>query len=241
MEKKPLRVIVGGGAGRMGRRLSALLAEDPRFVLTGGVVRTPEQARSLARCFTADALSAHLERSDLLIDFSAPQASVAFASAAAKAGKPAVIGTTGLSALQQAQLAALAKKVPLFAAANFSPGVHALLHLAEEAARLLGGFEVSLSETHHSRKKDSPSGTALRLAQAVARARGGKLPEIVSQRVGDVVGDHALTLAGKDERLELVHRAQSRDVFARGAMDAALWLRRRRPGLYGMDDLLRAR
>lgn len=229
MEKKPLRVIVGGGAGRMGRRLAALLLEDPRFVLTGAVVRG----------FTADQLAAYLERADLLIDFSAPSASVAFAAAAAKAGKPAVIGTTGLSVLQQAQLRAFAKKIPLFAAANFSPGVHALLRLAEEAARLLGDFEVSLCETHHSLKKDAPSGTALRLAQAVARTRGGKLPEIASQRVGDVVGDHTLTLAGRDERLELVHRAQSRDVFARGAMAAALWLRRRRPGLYGMDDLMR--
>ena len=106
---------------------------------------------------------------------------------------------------------------------------------------LLKDYEVSISETHHSRKKDAPSGTALRLARIVMEARRGSEPAIVSQRIGDVVGDHTVTLAGPCERLELTHRAQSRDVFARGALRAALWVSGKRPGLYDMPDLFAAK
>ena len=113
--------------------------------------------------------------------------------------------------------------------------------LLRAAASLLKDYEVSISETHHSRKKDAPSGTALRLARIIMEARRGAEPAIVSQRVGDVVGDHTVTLAGPCERLELTHRAQSRDVFARGALRAALWVSGRKAGLYDMPDLFSAK
>jgi 4-hydroxy-tetrahydrodipicolinate reductase len=163
---------------------------------------------------------------------------VRFASQAAAARKPAVIGVTGFSPVQLAQLKAASRRIPVFLSPNFSPGVHALGVVLRAAASLLKDYEVSISETHHSRKKDAPSGTALRLARILMEARRGAAPAIVSQRVGDVVGDHTVTLAGPCERLELTHRAQSRDVFARGALRAALWVRGRRPGLYDMTDLL---
>jgi 4-hydroxy-tetrahydrodipicolinate reductase len=115
--------------------------------------------------------------------------------------------------------------------------VHALGILLRAACALLGDFEVGLSETHHSRKKDAPSGTALRLARIIMDSRRGSAPAVVSQRLGDVVGDHTVTFAGPFERLELTHRAHSRDVFAEGALRAALWVAGRKPGLYDMPHL----
>ena len=106
---------------------------------------------------------------------------------------------------------------------------------------MLKDYEISISETHHRRKKDAPSGTALRLARIIMEARRGAEPAIVSQRIGDVVGDHTVTLAGPCERLELTHRAQSRDVFAQGALRAALWVAGKKPGLYDMPDLFSAK
>ncbi|MDD5627502.1 MAG: dihydrodipicolinate reductase C-terminal domain-containing protein [Elusimicrobia bacterium] len=230
---KPLRLVVTGAAGRMGRRLAALAAADGRFAVAALVDR-----REDAGLVKPDRLPKALAQADVLVDFSAPEAAVRFASQAAAARKPAVIGVTGFSPVQLAQLKAASRRIPVFLSPNFSPGVHALGVVLRAAASLLKDYEVSISETHHSRKKDAPSGTALRLARILMEARRGAAPAIVSQRVGDVVGDHTVTLAGPCERLELTHRAQSRDVFARGALRAALWVRGRRPGLYDMTDLL---
>lgn len=218
---KPLRLVVTGATGRMGSLVAELAAKDGRFAIAAALSRQgPDVEEALARA-------------DALVDFSAPDACVAYAKAAAGEGKPAVIGTTGLSAAQNAAVRAAARKTPIFYAANFSAGVAVLARLAAEAARLLPRWERAIVETHHSKKKDAPSGTALRLAEA---AGGGAA--IASVRVGDVVGDHTFTLAGPFERLELTHRAHSRAVFATGALEAALWLSARKPGLYGMDDLL---
>jgi 4-hydroxy-tetrahydrodipicolinate reductase len=207
----------------MGRRVAALASGDARFSLAGALLRSssPQEIGALAAA------------ADVLVDFSAPEAAIRYAAAAAKARKAFVSGTTGLSAVQTEQLRAASRQVPVLLSPNFSPGVFALIRLAAQARKLLPGFDIGISETHHAAKKDAPSGTALRLSEAVGGA------PIVSQRLGDAAGEHTLTLAGPCERLELTHHAHSRDVFARGALEAALWCAGRKPGLYGMEDIRR--
>ena len=215
--------------------MAAVAAEDERFQVVARVDRCTGQG-----CIGPEALPQALRGADVLLDFSAPEAAVRFAAAAAQARKAAVIGTTGFNQVQLAQFKALSRRVPLFLSPNFSPGVQALCVLVRTAAALLKDYEVCISETHHRHKKDAPSGTALRLARVVMEVRRGE-PAIVSQRIGDVVGEHTLTLAGPCERLELTHRAHSRDAFARGALRAALWVAGKKPGLYDMPDLLTAK
>ncbi len=234
--KKILRLVVTGAAGRMGRRVAALAAADGRFKVAALVDRS--EGEGLTK---PESLPEALVHADILLDFSTPEAAVRFAGLAAAARKPAVIGATGFTQVQLAQLKAASRRIPIFLSPNFSPGIHALGVLLRAAASLLKDYEVSISETHHSRKKDAPSGTALRLARVIMDARGGAEPAIVSQRVGDVVGDHTVTFAGPCERLELTHRAQSRDVFAQGALSAALCVCGKKPGLYDMPDLFSAR
>lgn len=223
-----IRLLVCGASGRMGLRVLALASADDRFAISARVSRA-----------TADTLSESLGSADVVIDFSVPEASLRAAALCAQAKKPIAIGTTGFTKAQQEKLASLAGKTAIFLAPNFSPGVFVLGRLAAEAARALAGWDAAISETHHKTKKDAPSGTALSLAATVASARGGGTVPSASLRVGDVVGEHTLTLAGPFERLELTHRAHSRDLFAAGALDAAAWLAGRKPGLYGMGDFLK--
>lgn len=177
-----------------------------------------------------------------VVDFSAPEATVRCAAACGRAKVPFISGTTGLSAVQSAQVAAAAKRAPVFLAPNFSRGVSLLMHLAAEAARRLPGYDAAVLEIHHKAKKDAPSGTALRLARAVMEARDtAEAVPTASLRLGGVVGDHELRFIGPFERLEFVHRAESRDVFARGALEAALWSAKKKPGLYDMLDLMALR
>lgn len=221
MKKRPVRILVCGAGGRMGQRLAALTSADERFSLAGALLRasTPAEISELA------------SRCDVLVDFSSPEASIRYAAAAVRARKAFVCGTTGFSAVQNEQLRSASKKIAVFLSANFSPGVFALTRLAAQARKLLPGFDAGIKEIHHRLKKDSPSGTALRLSEAAGAA------PIVSLRLGDLVGEHVLTLAGPNERLELSHQALSRDVFARGALEAAYWCAGRKPGLYEMENL----
>jgi 4-hydroxy-tetrahydrodipicolinate reductase len=202
-----------------------------------------------------DKAAAHV---DVWIDFTVPAATLAAVQAAAARGVAMVVGTTGLSAAQKAELAAAAKQIPIVFAANTSVGVTVLLKLCADAARALGpGFDLEIVETHHRAKRDAPSGTALRLAEALAEATGRDLGAtaryqrhgdigartdaeigIQTLRGGDVVGDHTIHFLGQGERVEITHRATSRDTFAHGAVRAALWVSGRPPGLYDMRDVL---
>lgn len=224
----PLKVAVCGATGRTGSRVAALAAADPRFHLVARV----DRSRTAEFEDEAGVVAA-------AIDFTAPDACVRYAAACARSKTAFITGTTGLSVVQRAQLAAVSKKIPVFVAPNFSRGVTLMLRLAEEAARRLPGYDAAILETHHKDKKDAPSGTALRLAQSVRDGRGDDAPVATSsRRLGDVVGDHELTFAGPFETLILAHHAESRDVFARGALDAALWAVKKKPGLYDMLDML---
>lgn len=230
-----LHIVLSGAGGRMGRAVAAAAASDPRVRVAAGVGRAPVADLPFPTG-GPDALAGYLREADVLVDFSLPEAAVAFASAAARARVPVVSGTTGFSPAQTAALKALSRRVPVFWAPNMSPGMNLLVELARRAARALPGYDAGVVDVHHALKKDAPSGSAKRLQQALARP--GKDAPAVSLRVGDVAGDHVVYLAGPGERLELVHRAHSREVFARGALAAALWTVRRRPGFYSMADLL---
>lgn len=242
----PLRFALCGAAGRMGRAI-ADCAE-----------RAPQEYQLAAACQRGGDLAAELAAGEVAIDFSSPDALHPLLDACLAQGKPLVVGTTGhdqagLHAIEQA-----AGSIPIVLAANFSVGVNALFWLTRQAAQILGpGFDLEVIEVHHRLKKDAPSGTARRLAAILADARGLSLEHDVRHgregqigarspheiglhavRGGDVVGDHTVLFADTGERLELVHRASSRETFAAGALRAAAWLRGRAPGLYDMEDVL---
>jgi 4-hydroxy-tetrahydrodipicolinate reductase len=205
-----------------------------------------------------DDIAAHINSCDVVIDFSHPNASGELSRICREAKKPVVIGTTGHSKEERAAIEALALSVPLVLSPNFSVGVNALFWLTRKAADLLGeDFDLEVTEMHHRLKKDAPSGTAKKLAEILCEARGldhakhvrhgreGLVGErnpkeigVHSIRGGDVVGDHTVTFAGAGERLEVSHKAASRETFALGALRAAQWVVGKPAGLYSMEDVL---
>jgi 4-hydroxy-tetrahydrodipicolinate reductase len=250
----------------MGRRILELAVADG--VEIGGAFDVPqasgaelivgsESGKPQTVTVSRDA-AVELAHSDVLIDFTVADACLGNIKAAVKAGKPAVVGTTGLTEAQKAELATYSRSIPIVHAPNMSVGVNLLFKLTSEVASILGlDYNVEIVETHHNQKKDSPSGTAVRLAERVAEALGldyGKnvahgregmigarpRPEIGMHAVrgGDVVGDHTVYFIGQGERIELTHRAHNRDNFARGALRAAKFALNAKPGLYDMQDVL---
>jgi 4-hydroxy-tetrahydrodipicolinate reductase len=252
----------------MGRMLVALAREDPALRIAGAVEAPghPSLGRdagevaggAAAGVRIGAALDAVCTPETVVLDFTAPAAALAHARIAAARGAGLVLGTTGLDRDQEAELRTVAARTRAVVAANMSVGVTVLTELAAAAARLLDpSFEAEIVELHHHAKKDAPSGTALALGRAVAAARGQRFdaaavlareglvgarrPDefgIVGLRAGDAVGDHTVVFGGLGERLELVHRAQSRECLARGALRAAAWVAGRPPGLYSMRDVL---
>jgi 4-hydroxy-tetrahydrodipicolinate reductase len=205
-----------------------------------------------------DRPGAALEGVDVAIDFTVPAATLALVGEAAARGVALVIGTTGLDERGQQRIREASERVPIVQEANFALGVHVMIDLVAEAARRLADYDLEVLELHHARKLDAPSGTALRLAEAAAAARGVRLADVAvyhregetgarppgsiglqSLRAGDSVGEHTVLLAGPGERLEIAHRALSRENFATGAVRAAAWVRGKPPGLYRMRDVLR--
>jgi 4-hydroxy-tetrahydrodipicolinate reductase len=240
----PFRILLNGCKGRMGQ---AILAAAPG----AGV----DVARKLD---AGDALNpAALAGVDVAVDFSHHDATAPLARLAASRKVPLVIGTTGHTPAERQEIAALAKKIPIVWAGNYSVGVTLLNFLVRRAAKTLGGnYNVEIVEMHHRDKKDAPSGTAEKLIEIVREARRlgpdrvthgrhglvGARPEdeigVHALRGGDVVGDHTVIFAGSGERVELAHKASSRTIFAAGALLAAQWVKGTKPGLYGMDDVL---
>jgi len=263
-----VRVALAGAAGRMGRRIAqvldqtegALLAagfEAPGHPLVGQPLSVATGVAGLEGTLGDDAAAA-LEQAQVLIDFTAPEATLANLEAAARAGKAAVVGTTGLSSKQQALVAEVAGQVPVVFSPNMSVGMNLMFQLVRQMAEVLGeDYALELVEAHHDQKKDAPSGTAVKLLDQLAAARGWKRQEVCVYgrqgmvgprpkreigvgviRGGDVVGEHTVYFLAQGERLELTHRAHSRDTFARGAVRAAQWVAQQPPGLYDMLDVL---
>jgi 4-hydroxy-tetrahydrodipicolinate reductase len=246
-----LRIGVAGIRGRMGREIAALATNDPWITLVGGLSRQGQIAESGSHGVRLFAnVVALLPEIDVLIDFSAPIATVDHAIACASAGVPMVCGTTGLDAAQAAALHAAAEQVALFHAANMSPGVNAVLAVLPTLMRALHGYDIEIVETHHRHKLDAPSGTALALARAVAEAGGGDVEGRVRHgregarrrdadeigmhaiRSGGNPGEHTVILASEGEELRLSHRAFSRASYAEGALRAARLIVELPPGWY---------
>ncbi len=263
-----MRLIVAGAGGRMGRTLVKAITEAKGFSLAGALedarspligwdagtlAGTPENGVKLS----GDA-AALIEKADGIVDFTAPVATVAFAELAAKAGKVHVVGTTGLNGADEGKIKEAAKQAVIVKSGNMSLGVNLLAALTRRVAKTLDpSFDIEILEMHHNQKVDAPSGTALLLGRAAAEGRGidfdrhkvmsreghtgaRKAGDIgfATLRGGSVVGEHSAIFAGPAERLELVHKAEDRMIFARGALHAALWARGQKPGLYSMMDVL---
>jgi 4-hydroxy-tetrahydrodipicolinate reductase len=262
-----LRVAVHGASGRMGRRVVAIVAETADVALAAAIDRgsasmVGQDAGALAGLGTIGvSLTDRLEDlrlADVVIDFSLPEGTATLAAACAEYGVPLVSGTTGLDVPAESALDSLAADLPVVHAPNMSVGVTILFHLAARATALAGAeFDAEIVEMHYRHKVDAPSGTAARLARVVADAKhvsmtsaarygrsgrpGARGPGeigVMALRGGDVVGEHTLVLAGPGERIELTHRAHSRDIFAQGAVRAARWVVGRAPGRYAMEDVL---
>jgi 4-hydroxy-tetrahydrodipicolinate reductase len=265
---EPLPLVVCGAAGRMGRLLIALARDDARLRVAGAVEAPDHPALGrdagelagggpLGVRVTAG-LGAVCAPEQVVLDFTVPEATLGHVRVAAERGAGLVVGTTGFDAKQQRELRSVAARTRAVWAPNMSVGVTVLTELVAAAARLLDpSFEAEVVEIHHHAKRDAPSGTALALARAAAAARGQDFEKsavlareglvgprrpdeigIVALRAGDAVGDHTVVFGGLGERIELTHRAQSRDCLARGALRAALWVAGRPPGLYSMRDVL---
>jgi len=254
----PARVAIAGVSGRMGRALARLCQQTPGVSLVAATARPGRELPPLPTGIRiAERLADVLAGVDVAIDFTAAELAAEHARACAEAGVGLVLGTTGLDAPARAALEAASARVPIVAAPNFSVGIYVLARLAAEATAALGSdFDAEVLELHHRMKRDAPSGTALRLAEAVTGARGvgpevyrttrdgliGARPPgevgLQTLRGGDVVGEHTVYFFGEGERLELTHRATSRDTFASGAVRAARWLVGQPAGLHGLGAVL---
>jgi len=237
MNNTPIRLLIHGASGRMGQALLRLAAEDAGMDVVAAVVRKPPTQRVVdgTPYFAASEL-AGVPAFDVAIDFSLPEGFDPVLALCRERGVGLVTGTTGISDAQQAALDAAAAQIPLVWATNFSLGVAVLAELVERAAQALPGWDCDIVESHHVHKKDAPSGTALTLGEAAEQ--GGAAPRYASLRAGDIIGEHFVQFTGLGERVELVHRATNRDIFARGALHAARQLQGRAPGRYRVRDLL---
>lgn len=263
-----MKIAIHGATGRMGRAIVRLARESHGMQVVGAIAHAdaPEQGRDIGELagvgplgvtVTADVGSGILG-ADVVIDFSVAPAVVGIAKAAERAKIPLVSGTTGIDDTAKRALDAASKAIPVLWAANMSLGIEVLSRLVRQAISQLGpGFDVEIVETHHRAKVDSPSGTAHRLVEAAKESRSelrarygregiiGARPDdeigVFALRGGDVIGDHSVHLLGPGERIELTHRATSRDLFAHGALRAARWIVGRPPGSYAIRDLVDSR
>jgi 4-hydroxy-tetrahydrodipicolinate reductase len=264
----PISLVVGGAAGRMGTRIVALARERADLRIVGALEAAGHralgtdagevaQAGHVGVPITSDAAAA-ITAGRILVEFSVPEASLEHLRLVAAAGACAVIGTTGFSEAQRAEIEALGRRAAIMHAPNMSVAVTLAFKLLPIMARALGDdYDVEITEIHHRFKKDAPSGTAVRMAELVAEALGrdiatvgvygrhglaGERPAkeigVMALRSGDVVGEHTVSFGSLGERLELTHRAHSRDTFGRGALRAARWVAGQPPGLYSMADVL---
>jgi 4-hydroxy-tetrahydrodipicolinate reductase len=239
------RIIITGSKGRMGQALVGCAAKIPDLQIVGQIDQ-------------GDDLSAVIEKCDVVIDFSFHSNTPRVTEVCAARNKALVIGTTGHSDAEQSKIKDQKSKIPIVWSSNYSTGVNTLFWLTRKAAEILGpGFDLEVLEMHHRMKKDAPSGTAKSLAEILAKVREQQLGEVArygrvgivgertaseigihSIRGGDVVGDHTVIFANTGERLELTHKASSRDTFANGALRAAQWVVKQKPGIYDMQDVL---
>jgi 4-hydroxy-tetrahydrodipicolinate reductase len=266
--KPMVKAIVLGAAGRMGARIISLM-KDSESVCLGAAVEVKGhpsigadagEAAGTQRLGIpiAEDLTSVIDHGQVVIDFTTPQSTLAGLDILTKKGKPLVIGTTGFSSVELERIRKATTKIPCVLSPNMSIGVNVMFKIVGEVANLLGqDYDMEIIEAHHRFKKDAPSGTALRLAEVLAKATQRRLEEVATYarkgqvgerkkseigiqtiRAGDIVGEHTVIFGGMGERLEITHRAHSRDNFARGAILAAKWVAHQPPGLYEMAHVL---
>ncbi len=251
-----INVVVCGALGKMGRIMVDEIAGDAELSLAGAVEAPghPGLGSKIGGVAVTADLAAAAKLADVVVDFTNPAAALAAVEAAAAAGKAAIVGATGFTAEQLSSAKKAGAAIPLIISPNMSAGVNLLFKVVADVARALPDFDVEIVEMHHNKKKDSPSGTAAKLAGVVAEARPGSSvihgregilgprppAEIAvhALRGGDVVGEHTIVFAGEGERFELGHRAHSRRTFARGALRAIRFIHGKKPGFYTMADVL---
>ena len=243
MSEVKIKLGVGGALGKMGQRVLALAGQDGAFVLGLALERSDHpQLGSTTQGLAVSADTKAVAGVDGLIDFSSPAATLEHVKVCLRAGKPLVIGTTGLSAGDQKVVRDAAQKIPIVFSPNMSIGVNVLFGLAAQAAQQLPeGYAVRLSETHHVHKKDAPSGTAKKLAELVKVQRPSAEVPIDSRREGEVIGDHAVVFESPWDTVTLSHSAKTRDIFALGALEAMKFCVAKKNGLYDMADVLGTR
>ncbi|MDR2437382.1 MAG: 4-hydroxy-tetrahydrodipicolinate reductase [Endomicrobium sp.] len=254
-----MRLAICGAAGRMGQAITAIAKEDTDIRISGALEYNGNKAIGTGNPIISSVkdLEKILKDSDATIDFTNPESTLKNLEIVVKQKVPVVIGTTGFSDEQKKQIKEASKVIPIVFSPNMSVGVNILFKLVEEVAKKVPDYDIEIVELHHNKKKDSPSGTAAKLAEVAASQVGRDINEIgvygrhsidavrkkgeigvLSVRAGDIVGDHTVYFAGPGERIELTHRAHSRDTFAAGAVKAAKWVASKKPGLYDMFDVL---
>ncbi len=263
-----VKIAVAGARGRMGSRIAAFSRELQGLELSGAFERKGhgDVGKDIGELLGFGTIGVNLSDNaddavdgvDVIIDFTSPESALQNVKTAAEKGKAMVVGTTGFSKEELAEFRAMAARIPCVFAYNMSLGINLLLKVVGDVARSLGDdYDIEIVEAHHRLKKDAPSGTAIALARAIADALGRDLDNvgvysrkgmigqrsrqeigIQTVRAGDIVGEHTVLFGGLGERIEIIHRASSRDTFARGALRAALWVKGKAAGLYDMQDVL---
>ncbi|MEW6162084.1 MAG: 4-hydroxy-tetrahydrodipicolinate reductase [Nitrospirota bacterium] len=263
-----VRIAVAGAAGRMGSRITALSREYPELKLTGAFEKKGHDAvgKDIGLVIgigeigikLQDSLEDIIDNVDVIIDFTTPSSTKENVRLSAKKGRAMVIGTTGFSRDEMKEIEASIKNIPCVMSSNMSAGVNLLLKVLQNTAKVLGDeYDIEIIEAHHRMKKDAPSGTAMKMAQLIADAINRNLDEVAvytrkgligertrkeigiqTIRAGDIVGEHTVIFGGLGERIEITHKASSRDTFARGALKAAMWVYGKPAGLYDMQDVL---
>jgi len=263
-----IKIGIAGAAGKMGSRIAAISKEYEGLQLAAAFERAGHKdlGKDIGKVIgigetgviLSDGIEKIIDKVDLIIDFTSVESTKQNLRTAAARGKAMVIGTTGFSGEDVKEIGPLTKQIPCVMASNMSLGVNLLLKVLQDVARVLGDdYDIEIVEAHHRLKKDAPSGTALKMAQVIAEAVERNLDEVAvyarkgiigqrtrkeigiqTVRAGDIVGEHTVLFGGLGERIEITHKASSRDTFARGALRAALWLASRPAGLYDMQDVL---
>jgi 4-hydroxy-tetrahydrodipicolinate reductase len=257
-----IRIGVAGAAGKMGSRIAALCGEYEGLLLAGAFERKGHKDigrdTGISGVLLSEGIEQIIDKVDIIIDFTSIESTKENLKMASGRGKSMVIGTTGFTKDDLLEIGPMLKGIPCVMASNMSLGVNLLLKVLQDVARVLGDdYDIEIVEAHHRLKKDAPSGTALKMAQVIAEAVNRDLDEsavyarkgligartrkeigIQTVRAGDIVGEHTVLFGGLGERIEITHKASSRDTFARGALKAALWLAGKPSGLYDMQDVL---
>ncbi len=255
-----MKVIISGAGGRMGRALIEVSKEFPQIEISGLLEKQghPMIGKKVEGIEVKSSLREVIDSGDVLIEFTSPEASLEHLKIVKEKKKGMVLGTTGFNEEEKEVINQAGKEIPIVFSYNMSVGMNLFFHILGEVTRILGrDYEVEILEIHHHHKKDAPSGTALTLGEIIAANRGQKLKEVAvfgrkgktgerkreeigihALRGGGVVGEHQILFLSQGERIEFVHRAESRLAFARGAMRAAIWLEGKKPGVYNMEDVL---